>query len=126
MLSIRNLHARVGDKPILKGINLEIKTGEIHAIMGPNGSGKSTLSSVLAGRDDYEVTDGEVIYQGQNLLELRARRARLGRCLLCPSSILSRFLVSKISILLKAAVNAVREHRGQPELKAGEFLKAGS
>ena len=70
MLSIRNLHARVGDKPILKGINLEIKTGEIHAIMGPNGSGKSTLSSVLAGRDEYEVTDGEVIYQGQNLLEL--------------------------------------------------------
>ena len=64
MLSIRNLHARVGDKPILKGINLEIKTGEIHAIMGPNGSGKSTLSSVLAGRDEYEVTDGEVIYQG--------------------------------------------------------------
>ena len=70
MLSIRNLHARVGDKPILKGINLEINAGEVHAIMGPNGSGKSTLSSVLAGRDDYEVTDGEVIYMGQNLLDL--------------------------------------------------------
>ena len=70
MLSIRNLHARVGDKPILKGINLEVGTGEIHAIMGPNGSGKSTLSSVLAGRDDYEVSDGAVIYMGQNLLDL--------------------------------------------------------
>ena len=68
MLSIRNLHARVGDKPILKGINLEVNAGEVHAIMGPNGSGKSTLASVLAGRDDYKVTDGEVIYMGQNLL----------------------------------------------------------
>ena len=80
MLSIRNLHARVGDKPILKGINLEVGTGEIHAIMGPNGSGKSTLSSVLAGRDDYEVSDGEVIYMGQNLLDLEPEE-RAGRCI---------------------------------------------
>ena len=76
MLSIRNLHAWVGDKPILKGINLEINAGEVHAIMGPNGSGKSTLASVLAGRDDYEVTDGEVIYMGQNLLDLEPEIGR--------------------------------------------------
>ena len=68
MLSIKNLHVRVEDKPILKGINLEIGRGEVHAIMGPNGSGKSTLSHVLAGRDGYEVTDGEVIYNGIDLL----------------------------------------------------------
>ena len=70
MLSIQNLHAKIDDKPILNGINLNINQGEVHAIMGPNGSGKSTLASILAGRDDYEVTDGEVIYMGQNLLEL--------------------------------------------------------
>ena len=97
MLSIRNLHARVGDKPILKGINLEIGTGEIHAIMGPNGSGKSTLSSVLAGRDDYEVTDGEVIYMGKNLLDLEPEeRAWAGVFL--SSNILLKFQVSKIFI----------------------------
>ncbi|MBO7763313.1 MAG: ATP-binding cassette domain-containing protein, partial [Bacteroidales bacterium] len=70
MLTIKDLHAKVGDKEILKGINLNVKEGEIHAIMGPNGSGKSTLSSVLAGRDTFEVTEGEVIMDGKNLLEL--------------------------------------------------------
>ena len=122
MLSIRNLHARIGDKPILKGINLEIKTGETHAIMGPNGSGKSTLSSVLAGRDEYEVTDGEVIYQGQNLLELEPEERAWAGVFLSFQYPVEIPGVKNI-YLLKAAVNAVREHRGQPELKAGEFLK---
>jgi Fe-S cluster assembly ATP-binding protein len=79
MISIKNLHASVNGKKILNGINLEIKAGEIHAIMGPNGSGKSTLSSVLAGHPDYEVTEGEIIFNGKNLLELEAEnRAREG------------------------------------------------
>ena len=106
MLSIQNLHARVGDKPILKGINLEIKTGEIHAIMGPNGSGKSTLSSVLAGRDDYEVTDGEVIYQGQNLLELEPEERAWAGVFLSFQYPVEIPGVKNI-YLLKAAVNAV-------------------
>ena len=122
MLSIRNLHARVGDKPILKGINLEIGTGEIHAIMGPNGSGKSTLSSVLAGRDDYEVTDGEVIYMGQNLLDLEPEERAWAGVFLSFQYPVEIPGVKNI-YLLKAAVNAIREHRGLPELKAGEFLK---
>src|SRR5438093_447372 len=79
MLNINNLHARVDSKEILKGISLEVKPGEVHAIMGPNGSGKSTLASVLAGRDGYEVTDGEVTYNGKNLLEMSPEdRAREG------------------------------------------------
>jgi Fe-S cluster assembly ATP-binding protein len=122
MLSIRNLHARVDDKPILKGINLEISAGEIHAIMGPNGSGKSTLSSVLAGRDEYEVTNGEVIYQNQNLLELKPEeRAWAGLFLSFQYPV--EIPGVKNVYLLKAAVNAVREHRGLPELKAADFLK---
>ncbi len=122
MLSIRNLHARVDDKPILKGIHLEISAGEIHAIMGPNGSGKSTLSSVLAGRDEYEVTNGEVIYQNQNLLELKPEeRAWAGLFLSFQYPV--EIPGVKNVYLLKAAVNAVREHRGLPELKAADFLK---
>ncbi len=121
MLSIKNLRVNVDGKPILKGINLEIEAGEVHAIMGPNGSGKSTLANVLAGREAYEVTDGEVIFQGKNLLELAPEeRARAGVFLAFqyPVEIPG---VSNV-YLLKAAVNATRKHRGQPELDAMDFL----
>ena len=122
MLSIQNLRAKVDDKPILNGINLNINQGEVHAIMGPNGSGKSTLASILAGRDEYEVTDGEVIYMGQNLLELEPEeRAWTGIFLSFQYPV--EIPGVKNVYLLKAAVNAIREHRGLPKLKAGDFLK---
>jgi Fe-S cluster assembly ATP-binding protein len=121
MLIIENLHASVGDKPILKGINLEIKTGEIHAIMGPNGSGKSTLSHVLSGKSGYEITQGSITYQGKDLTEMAPEiRAREGIFLAFqyPVEIPG---VSNI-YLLKAALNAVRKHHGQPEVDAMDFL----
>jgi len=122
MLSIRNLHATINGTPILKGINLEINPGEVHAVMGPNGAGKSTLASILAGRDDYEVTAGEVIYQGQNLLDLEPEeRAWAGLFLSFQYPV--EIPGVKNIYLLKAAVNAIREHRNLPELKAAEFLK---
>lgn len=122
MLSVKNLHATVAGKPILKGINLEVKAGEVHAIMGPNGSGKSTLANVLAGRDSYEVTQGEVTYRGSDLLGLSTEeRAREGIFLAFqyPVEIPG---VSNI-YLLKAAVNAKRKHLGMAEMAAVEFLK---
>ncbi|MDE2088396.1 MAG: Fe-S cluster assembly ATPase SufC [Gammaproteobacteria bacterium] len=122
MLSIKNLHASVEGKPILRGIDLDIGQGEVHAIMGPNGSGKSTLAHILAGRGGYQVTAGEVIYLGKNLLELPAEeRAREGVFLAFqyPVEIPG---VSNI-YLLKAAVNAVRKHHGLSELDAMDFLK---
>jgi len=122
MLTIRNLHATVAGKPILNGIDLEVAAGEVHAIMGPNGSGKSTLANVLAGREGYEVTEGEILYQGRNLLELEPEeRAREGIFLAFqyPVEIPG---VSNI-YLLKAAVNAIRKHRGEAELDAMAFLK---
>ena len=97
MLTIQNLHARVGETPILKGINLEVKAGEVHAIMGPNGSGKSTLSSILAGRDEYEVTEGSVIYQDDNLLALEPEE-RAWRGVFYPFSTRSKSQALKIFI----------------------------
>ncbi|TVT34702.1 Fe-S cluster assembly ATPase SufC [Marinobacter vinifirmus] len=122
MLSIKNLHASVEGKEILKGINLEIKAGEVHAIMGPNGSGKSTLSQVLAGNDAFEVTSGEVTLNGDNLLELETEeRAREGIFLAFqyPVEIPG---VSNLQFL-RTAVNAMRKHRGEEEMNAAEFMK---
>ncbi len=121
MLAIRNLHARVEDKPILRGIDLTVNAGEVHAIMGPNGSGKSTLAQVLAGRESFVVTAGEVRYLGRDLLAMAAdERAREGVFLAFqyPVEIPG---VSNV-YLLKAALNSVRRHRGLPELDAMEFL----
>ena len=121
LLEIKNLHANVEGKEILKGINLEVKAGEVHAIMGPNGSGKSTLASVLAGREEYEVTEGEVLYNGKNLLDLSPEdRAREGIFLAFqyPVEIPG---VSNTN-LLKTAVNEIRKYRGEEELDAMDFL----
>ncbi|MGC3980553.1 MAG: Fe-S cluster assembly ATPase SufC [Steroidobacteraceae bacterium] len=121
MLSIKDLHVNVGDKQIVKGISLEVKPGEVHAIMGPNGSGKSTLSQVLAGRDGYEVTSGSITFNGKDLLELKPEeRAREGvfLALQYPVEIPG---VNNV-YLLKAGLNAIRKHRGLPELDAFEFL----
>jgi Fe-S cluster assembly ATP-binding protein len=121
MLSIRNLHARIGARQILKGIDLEVRAGEVHAIMGPNGSGKSTLSSVLAGREGYEVTAGSVEYLGQDLLAMEPEdRARAGVFLAFQYPV--EIPGVNNAYLLKAALNAVRGPRGQPELDAFEFL----
>jgi Fe-S cluster assembly ATP-binding protein len=121
MLYIRDLHARIGERAILKGLNLEVRAGEVHAIMGPNGSGKSTLASVLAGREGYEVTGGEVIYKGHNLLYLDPEeRAREGLFLAFQYPV--EIPGVNNSYFLKAALNAVRRHKGLPELDAIEFL----
>jgi Fe-S cluster assembly ATP-binding protein len=122
MLDIKNLHVTADGKAILKGLDLTIRAGEVHAIMGPNGSGKSTLAYVLAGRDGYEVTDGSVVFDGHNLLELAPEeRAREGIFLAFQYPVEIPGVGS--NSFLKAAVNAVRKHRGLPELDAMEFLK---
>lgn len=121
MLTIKNLHARVEEKAILNGINLEIKPGEVHAIMGPNGSGKSTLASVLAGREDFEVTEGSVQFLGKDLLEMAPEdRAREGVFLAFqyPVEIPG---VSTVNFM-KTALNKIREYRGQDSLDAVSFL----
>jgi Fe-S cluster assembly ATP-binding protein len=122
MLEIRNLHAGIEGKEILHGLDLSIGTGEVHAIMGPNGSGKSTLANVLAGRPRYEVTEGQVLFEGKDLLSMPTEeRAREGVFLAMqyPVEIPG---VNNI-YFLKAAVNAVRKHRGEEELDAMEFLQ---
>lgn len=121
MLSIKNLHAKIEDKEILKGINLEVKPGEVHAIMGPNGSGKSTLSSVLAGREDYEVTDGTVSFNRKDLLELSPEdRAREGVFLAFqyPVEIPG---VSNVNFL-KTAINEIRAYKNIEPISAKDFL----
>jgi Fe-S cluster assembly ATP-binding protein len=122
MLEIKNLHATVGGKPILKGLDLDIGDGEVHAIMGPNGAGKSTLGNVIAGREGYEVTSGEVIYRGKNLLELEPEERA------CEGIFLAFQYPVEIpgvnnTYFLRAALNAQRKYRDQPELDSMQFLK---
>lgn len=122
MLSIKNLHASVEDKEILRGINLEVKAGEVHAIMGPNGSGKSTLASVLAGKEEYEVTQGEVDFLGKDLLELDADvRAREGVFLAFQYPV--EIPGVSTTNFMKTALNQIREHHGEKPLDAVSFLK---
>lgn len=120
-LEINNLHARVEDKAILNGLSLKVEKGEIHAIMGPNGSGKSTLSHILAGRPGYEVTNGSVLYEGKNLLEMKPEeRARLGLFLAFQYPV----EIPGVNNLyfLKAAFNSIRKSRGESEMDAFDFL----
>lgn len=122
MLEVKNLHARIGDKEILKGINLTIGNGEVHAIMGPNGSGKSTLSAVLVGNPLYEVTEGEAWYNGKNLLEMKPEdRAHEGLFL----SFQYPVEIPGVSMtnFMKAAINEKRKYQGLEPLTAGEFIK---
>src|SRR5215208_3177369 len=125
LLEVNNLHARVaaaGGRDILKGVDLTINAGEVHAIMGKNGSGKSTLAQVLMGRETYEVTEGSILYDGKDLLELSAEeRAREGVFLAFQYPV--EITGVSTSYFLKAAVNAVRKHRGEAELDSVKFLK---
>ena len=121
MLEIRNLHVNVQGNEILKGLSLTINAGEVHSMMGPNGSGKSTLAQVLAGRDTYEVTEGEVFFEGRNLLELEPdERARAGVFLAFQYPV--EIPGVGTAYFLRAAVNAIRKHRGEEELDAIDFL----
>ncbi len=122
MLEIRNLHATVGGKEILKGIDLEVAAGEVHAIMGPNGAGKSTLGNVIAGREGYEVTQGEVLYKGKDILVMEPEERA------CEGLFLAFQYPVEIpgvnnTYFLRAALNAQRKYRGEPELDSMQFLK---
>lgn len=122
MLEIKNLHVSIQGKEILKGLNLKIRPGEIHAIMGPNGTGKSTLANVITGRDLYDITQGEIIYKGKNLLDMAVEdRAREGIFL----SFQYPVEIPGVSItnFMRAALDEVRQYRGLPAMSAGEFLK---
>jgi Fe-S cluster assembly ATP-binding protein len=122
ILEIRDLHARIEDKEILRGINLTVRAGETHAIMGLNGSGKSTLAQVLAGREEYEVTGGEVLYKGENLLEMSPdERAQAGVFLAFQYPV--EIPGVNTSYFLRAALNSIRKAHGQEEMDATEFLK---
>ncbi len=121
MITIKNLHANIEDKKILMGIDLEVNAGEIHAIMGPNGSGKSTLANVLAGHEAYEVTDGEIIFNNNNIVEMDPdERAREGLFLAFQYPVEIPGVSN--SVFLKTAVNEIRKHKGQEEISAKEFL----
>ncbi len=122
ILEIKNLHARIGDKEILKGLNLTVNQGEVHAIMGPNGTGKSTLANVITGKDGYEVTKGEILFKGKNLLDLDPEARALEGVFLgfqypveIPGVSMTNFM--------KAAIDAKRKYQGQDPIKPGEFLK---
>jgi len=122
MLSIQNLHVSVDGKPIIKGLNLEINAGEVHAIMGPNGAGKSTLANVLAGREGYEVTDGKVLFAGEDIFELEIEE-RAHRGLFLAMQYPVELPGVNNTNFLRSAVNAIRVARGEPELDAVSFLK---
>ncbi len=122
MLKIENLHVQVEGKPILRGVNLEVAAGEVHAIMGPNGSGKSTLAQVLAGRDSYEVTEGRVSYRGGDLLAMEPEERACEGVFMAFQYPVEIPGVSNV-YFLKAAVNAIRKYRGEEELDAMEFMK---
>ncbi|MDZ7662605.1 Fe-S cluster assembly ATPase SufC [Thiohalophilus sp.] len=122
MLSIKNLHVSIEGKPILNGLNLEIGTGEVHAIMGPNGSGKSTLSYVLSGREGYEVTDGQILYEGEDLLELETEeRAHKGVFLAMQYPV--ELPGVNNMVFLKESLNAIRRARGEEELDSVKFMQ---
>src|SRR5438128_1885913 len=122
MLEIKNLHAEVDGKKILNGIDLTVNAGEVHAIMGPNGSGKSTLANVLAGRKDYVITEGKIVYNGLDLQEMEPEeRAREGVFLAFQYPV--EIPGVNNTYFLKAAVNAIRKHRGEEELDAMDFMK---
>lgn len=122
MLQIKNLHAGIEEKEILKGLSLTVNAGEVHAIMGPNGSGKSTLASIIAGKDEYEVTEGEILFGGEDILEMDPEvRAANGLFLAFQYPV--EIPGVNNSYFLRAAVNAIRKYRGEPEIDAMSFMK---
>ena len=122
MLQIQNLHASVEDKQILKGINLTVRPGEVHAVMGPNGSGKSTLASIIAGKDSFQITEGSITFDGKDLLEM-APEERAAEGLFLAFQYPVEIPGVSNTYFLRAAVNAIRKHKGEPEIDAMKFIK---